>query len=98
MAEYDTIITHAGTGTIIAAVTQHKNVIAVPRLSQFGEHVDDHQLEILQRFGDMNLIDPCYDIDDLENQLIQIQTMQFAIYESNTGHIAESIEEFIACM
>ena len=47
--EADIVITHGGTGAIINAVKQEKKVIAVPRLARYGEHVDDHQTQILKR-------------------------------------------------
>lgn len=41
------VITHGGTGAIIGALKKGKKVIAVPRLARFGEHVDDHQLQLI---------------------------------------------------
>ena len=48
----DIIVTHAGTGAIIGSVKKGKRVVAVPRLAKFGEHVDDHQLQIVEQFVD----------------------------------------------
>ena len=45
MGKADIVITHGGTGAIIGAVKKGKKVIAVPRRAQYGEHVDDHQLQ-----------------------------------------------------
>jgi UDP-N-acetylglucosamine transferase subunit ALG13 len=39
-----TVITHAGAGSVLIALTQGKRPIVVPRLPQYGELVDDHQL------------------------------------------------------
>lgn len=44
--EADLIISHAGTGALIGALKLEKQVISVPRLARFGEHIDDHQLQI----------------------------------------------------
>ena len=46
----DMVITHGGTGVIIRAVKNGKKVIAVPRLVKYGEHVDDHQIQLLNQF------------------------------------------------
>ena len=51
----DVVVTHGGTGAIIGAVKDNKKVIAVPRLAKYGEHVDDHQIEIVRQFGDMGM-------------------------------------------
>ena len=56
----DVVVTHGGTGAIIGAVKNGKKVVAVPRLAEFGEHVDDHQIEIVRQFGDMGLIEPVH--------------------------------------
>ena len=53
MGKCDKVITHGGTGAIIGAVKKEKKVIAVSRLSKFGEHVDDHQLQIIEQFEEM---------------------------------------------
>lgn len=44
--EADLIISHGGTGALIGALKMGKQVIAVPRLAKYGEHIDDHQTQI----------------------------------------------------
>ncbi len=39
------IVSHAGTGTISAAIKNSKPILIVPRQRKHNEHVDDHQLE-----------------------------------------------------
>lgn len=39
----DLIITHGGVGSIISSIEKDKKVIAVPRLHEYGEHVNNHQ-------------------------------------------------------
>ena len=56
MEKSDIVVTHGGTGAIIGAVKKGKKVIAVPRLAKFGEHVDDHQIQIVKQFKELNLI------------------------------------------
>ena len=52
-------------GVIIGAVKQGKKVIAVPRLASYGEHVDDHQVQLLREFDGIDLICACYDSEKL---------------------------------
>lgn len=92
-AKADTIITHGGTGAIIGAVKKRKKVIAVPRLAQYGEHVDDHQLQLIEQFKEQNLICGLSDVTELENGLEYIKTHTFAVYESNTQTIIDAIED-----
>ena len=46
--ECDLVITHAGTGVIVNSVKRGKKVIGTPRLEKYGEHVDDHQIQLIK--------------------------------------------------
>lgn len=95
MGECDTVIAHGGTGAIITAVKQGKKVIAIPRLAKYGEHVDDHQIQLVDEFKELNLIEPVYDEKDLERAINEIKTKTFNEYVSNTENIIDDIEGFI---
>ena len=62
------IITHGGTGSIIGAVKQRKKVVAVPRLKEFGEHVDDHQIQIVSEFESIGFIEAAQSVEMLGNR------------------------------
>lgn len=94
-AEADVVITHGGTGAIIGAVKNGKKVIAVPRLAQYGEHVDDHQIQIVEQFSDMGFSIPCFDVSELEGALEKAEHFSPKTYVSNTARIIESIEAFL---
>mgnify|MGYP003293862603 CR=1 FL=1 len=91
----DIVITHGGTGAIISAVKKGKKVIAVPRLAEFGEHIDNHQLQIIKQFQELDLICECYDIKKLDEALRKAQTLVYKEYRSNTQMIIKSIMSFI---
>lgn len=95
MNECDLVITHGGTGAIIGAIKRGKRVIAVPRLNKFGEHVDDHQVQIVNQFTDMNLICGIMDTKDLENAIDEVRREKYNEYKSNTNVIISSIEKYI---
>ena len=61
----DVVISHGGTGALIGASKKRKNIIAVPRLAKFGEHVDDHQLQIVKVLESEGYIRAVYDINKL---------------------------------
>lgn len=95
MDKCDVVIAHGGTGAIITAVKKDKKVIAIPRLAKYGEHVDGHQIQLVDEFKDLNLIYPVYDENELGKAIEEIRNMKFEKYVSNTDNIIEDIERFM---
>lgn len=93
--ECDLVITHAGTGVIVNSVKRGKKVIGTPRLEKYGEHVDDHQIQLIKEFDELGFIEPCYELNDLEEAIRKAKAKEYNKYVSNTDKIVESIEEFI---
>ena len=89
------VVTHGGTGVIMGAVKKGKKVIAVPRLAKYGEHVDDHQLQLLHQFDDLGIICYCKDVDKLDECFDEVRNTVYRPYVSNTRAIIDSIEEFL---
>ena len=52
----DILITHGGVGTILDGLKKGKKIIAFPRLSKYQEHVNDHQVEIIDEFYNSGFI------------------------------------------
>lgn len=42
------VITHGGVNSIISCMKRKKPIVIVPRLMEYGEHVDNHQVEIAE--------------------------------------------------
>ena len=95
MDKADTVITHAGTGAIIGAVKKGKKTIAVPRLAKYGEHVDDHQLQIVEQFTEMDLLEPCWDTEDLADAYRRAMEKTYTPYVSNTQTIIADIADYL---
>lgn len=95
MKNANLVITHAGTGAIVTALKNDKLVIAIPRLARFGEHVDDHQIQLIDEFKELNFIEPVYEIEQLGNALELVKKNKYNKYISNTKNIISDIEGFI---
>lgn len=91
----DIIITHAGTGVIVNAIKKGKKVLGVPRLAKYGEHVDDHQIQLIKEFAEMNFISSVYDIEKIEDEMGKIKKKKFNKYKSNTEVMLDDITKFI---
>ena len=95
MSKCDKVITHGGTGAIIGAVKKGKKVIAIPRLSKYGEHVDDHQLQLVGQFKELQLICECDDAEKIGDAIETVKKTTYKEYVSNTQRIISSIDKFI---
>lgn len=95
MSKANILITHGGTGAIIAGLKCNKKVVAIARLKKYGEHVDDHQLDIVNQFVNMNLIEGIVDINCLEKAIVDVKSKTYDKYVSNTSNVINIIEGFI---
>jgi UDP-N-acetylglucosamine transferase subunit ALG13 len=68
------VVCHGGTGSLITALRQGCQVIAMPRLSQLGEHYDDHQSEITSAFAARDLVQVANSTEELETALAKART------------------------
>ena len=91
----DIVITHAGVGNIIYGLEQHKKMIVAARLAKYGEHVNDHQLQILEGFAKEGYILPLYDFDKLNEVIEQAKTFVPKEYKSNNANFIANIEKEI---
>ena len=96
MNRSDIVITHGGTGAIIGAVKKGKKVIAVPRLARYGEHVDDHQLQLIEQFKELDLICECQNCDEIWKAVETVKKTEYKSYQSNTSRIIASIDAYIS--
>ena len=91
----DIIICHAGVGTILTALKKGKKIIAAARLKKYGEHVNDHQLQILDNFSKKGYILPLDDFDKIDNLIKQIKKFTPANFTSNKKFFLKQLEREI---
>ena len=63
--EAGTVISHAGVGSIMVALSHGKRPIVVPRLERFGEAVDDHQMQVATLLDRAGRVRAVHDLADL---------------------------------
>ena len=93
--EADLIITHGGVGSIVSSLRLEKKVIAVPRLHEYGEHVNDHQKQIVNSFDKKGYIIGVSDVSELENALGKVAEFEPKKYEAGNKKMLSIIENFI---
>lgn len=91
----DLLITHGGVATIIEGLNFGKKIIAVPRLKQYKEHVNNHQLQIIENFNDKGYIIGTNGIEDISTALDKVNNFIPKEYESNNKEFVSKLEEKI---
>ena len=89
------IITHGGVGTILDSLKMGKKIIAVPRLKKYGEHENDHQLEIINQFAKDGYIIPCEDLNKLDEALEKINKFKPKKYKGDNKKMLNIITNYI---
>lgn len=95
--ECDILITHGGVGSIITGIKNNKKVIAAARLKRYGEHVNDHQLQIIENFTDSGYILSLNNFEELDSVLEQIKKFEPKKFKSNTENFIKLIKKEIDC-
>lgn len=90
----DIFISHAGMGNILLAAEHTKSIIVMPRTTQNGEHINNHQLgtvEGLQRQKNIHIIET---IDDLKSA-IDIINLSENVNDTETAGSKEKRSELV---
>lgn len=95
MSKCDILITHGGVGSIIDGLKKNKKIIAVARLKKYNEHVNDHQLQIIENFSKEGYILNLKDVSDLEKMLEKVSTFKPKKYISNKDNMVNLVDELI---
>lgn len=91
----DLIITHAGAGSILSSLKENKKVIAVPRLSKYGEHTNDHQIQITEELSNEGYILGCQDLNKLKEVIKESKTFKPKEYKANNDKMINIIDSYI---
>lgn len=76
------IITHGGAGTLFEALSAQKKTIVVPRRAEYGEHIDNHQLELSEYFAKEGYV-TLGDSESLQRIIEKTSKQTFKKYEAN---------------
>ena len=94
----DILVSHSGVGTIMTGLKYRRKIIVVPRLSKYGEHIDDHQTQIAQSFSKLNYVLMYSDEDNnMEQLIVDATTKHFSNYSSCRNQVIDTIRQYIDC-
>lgn len=60
------IISHGGAGTLINILRAGRVPVVMPRRQRYAEHVDDHQIELIQALAEQGRVVPVFESADLK--------------------------------
>ena len=91
----DLLVTHAGEGSIMTGLIKNRKVIAVPRFEKYGEHVNDHQLQIARALEKQKCIINVEYIENMEYIFFHLDEYELKPYVSGKDNIIKTICEFV---
>jgi UDP-N-acetylglucosamine transferase subunit ALG13 len=89
------VLCQAGVGSIMLGLRKHKTIVSIARRAP-DEHIDDHQLEILDVFSKLGSVLPWRGEGDLPQVLARVTEFIPAPYPFGEEKISRSILEFLA--
>ena len=93
--EADLIITHGGAGSILSGIKKGKKIIAVPRLSKYKEHHNDHQKQIVNEFAKEGYVIKLDNLNKLDEAIDKSLKFKPKKFESNTDNMIKLLEDYI---
>lgn len=73
LARADLVICHGGCGTQLSSVRFGKTPVVMPRREKYGEHVNDHQVQIVEALAAEGYVIPAFEAEDLEAAIVKAQ-------------------------
>lgn len=93
--EADLVICHGGVGTIVSCINKNKKVLAVPRLSKYKEHQNDHQLQIVNAYYQKGYLVMMNDGDDFDDKVREALNFKPKKIVSNNDLFVKKLKEYI---
>lgn len=89
------VITHSGVNSIISCMKRKKPLIIVPRLKKYGEHVDDHQLEIAELMKQKFDVIVVKDLSKLDVAIEEATHHEYKPWVSHQAELVSAIKEIV---
>ncbi len=88
----DLLIMHAGAGSVIHAIEAGKVPVVMPRRAAFGEHVNDHQVELAQALAETGKVVAAERPEDLGKAIRVAQECQSELRRTPGAGSAANVE------
>ena len=91
----DLIITHGGVGTILEGLKHNKKIIGCARLEEYGEHVNNHQVQLLERFSEDGYIIYAKNLEKFDEYYRSVKDFKPKKYNSNQDSFNKKLDNYI---
>lgn len=95
MQEAEVVVTHSGVNSIISCMKMNKPLVVCPRLHEYGEHVDNHQMEIAELMRTKYDVLVCTDMNDLSEMIEKAKTHKYKSWVSHRQELMNAISRLI---
>ncbi len=89
------VISHAGAGSVIDALSLGKPIIVVPRRKKYNEHADDHQVQLAKILSEEGKVLAAFEKKDLERAIETIRKRKFRPKIAKPERIIKIVENFL---
>src|SRR5262249_51959271 len=97
LASASVVVSHGGAGTLLQVLRAGKTPIVMPRLQRYGEHVDDHQDDLVKALANEGRVIPVFEASELPAAVNQARQGNYNAGTDSAPRIlklvAEAIEE-----
>jgi len=93
IGQAELVVSHGGAGSIGTVLQHEKKCIVVPRLEKYGEHANDHQLELVESLEKAGMVLAVYDEKKLGEIIRKSETWRSKRFQEGKK-IIELLEEF----
>lgn len=98
ISESSCMVSHAGMGSIQAALDKNKPLLVMPRLIKYSENINDHQVATAAKFEELGHVLAVYHQDQVAQRLEDIKTFVPVQRYTQVDKVVERISEFLNCL
>lgn len=95
MSLAEVVVTHSGVNSIISSMEMGKPLVICPRLYEYGEHIDNHQMEIAKLMHEKYDVLICINMSELPDLIEKAKTHKYKKWISHRKELLKTIENLI---
>lgn len=94
--EADVVVAHAGEGSLLVSLNSGKVPVLFPRRAAFGEHFDDHQLELARQLEKTGRVLVAYNAEELVEKVLRYQELCAGMISGVQAETKRELLEYLA--